>query len=141
MPHGSACSRRPPLAKRHPDIRQTLDVDQTSMAPSCCMRPRHAGFDKTIYKRRNEVERTINELKNSRATATRFDKRAYFESGFQSWTRSPSSTSSRNSPITQAEERSTPSRTKPLRSAERSIAALSDSVSICSRCKPRTTKP
>ena len=27
--------------------------------------------------RRNEVERTINRLKNSRAVATRYDKRAY----------------------------------------------------------------
>lgn len=38
---------------------------------------RPAGFDKTIYKRRNEVERTINVLKNSRVVATRFDKRGY----------------------------------------------------------------
>ncbi|WP_405606686.1 hypothetical protein [Streptomyces sp. NBC_00076] len=35
------------------------------------------GFDKTIHKRRNEVERTINALKNFRAGATRYDKRAY----------------------------------------------------------------
>lgn len=38
---------------------------------------RPAGFDSQIYKRRNEVERTINRLKNSRAVATRYDKRAY----------------------------------------------------------------
>lgn len=42
---------------------------------------RPTGFDKTIYKRRNEVERTINGLKNSRAAATRYDKRAYIFHG------------------------------------------------------------
>lgn len=38
---------------------------------------RPTGFDSKIHKRRNEVERTINRLKNSRAVATRYDKRAY----------------------------------------------------------------
>ncbi|MFF7475242.1 IS5 family transposase [Streptomyces sp. NPDC008092] len=38
---------------------------------------RPTGFDREMYKRRNEVERTINRLKNARAIATRYDKRAY----------------------------------------------------------------
>lgn len=38
---------------------------------------RPAGFDKTIYKRRNEVERTILALRNSRAVSTGFDKCGY----------------------------------------------------------------
>jgi transposase len=42
---------------------------------------RPTGFDKEIYKRRNEVERTINARKGFRAVATRFDKRAYIFHG------------------------------------------------------------
>ncbi|WP_329523415.1 IS5 family transposase [Streptomyces griseoaurantiacus] len=38
---------------------------------------RPAGSDRDRYRRRNEVERTIIRLKNSRAVATRYDKRAY----------------------------------------------------------------
>jgi transposase len=38
---------------------------------------RPANFAKEMYKCRNEVERTINRLKQSRAVATRYDKRAY----------------------------------------------------------------
>lgn len=38
---------------------------------------RPTGFDKDKYKRRNEVERTINLLRGFRAVAMRYDKRAY----------------------------------------------------------------
>lgn len=38
---------------------------------------RPTGFDREIYRRRNELERTVNRLKIFRAVATRYDKRAY----------------------------------------------------------------
>jgi transposase len=38
---------------------------------------RPPGFDEKRYKKRNTVERAINNLKNSRAVATRYDKRGY----------------------------------------------------------------
>lgn len=37
---------------------------------------RPVGFDRAVYKHRNEVERTSNSLKNSRAVAARYNKRA-----------------------------------------------------------------
>lgn len=38
---------------------------------------RPPGFDTERYKERNVVERAINKLKQSRAVATRYDKRGY----------------------------------------------------------------
>lgn len=38
---------------------------------------RPPGFDKQRYKKHNTVERAINKLKQSRAVATRYDKRGY----------------------------------------------------------------
>jgi transposase len=38
---------------------------------------RPTGFDPERYKKRNVVERAFNRLKNFRAVATRYDKRAY----------------------------------------------------------------
>ncbi len=42
-----------------------------------CNGVRPLGFDSEIRKRRNEAERVVNRLENSRAVATRHDKRAY----------------------------------------------------------------
>ncbi|MEU1821250.1 IS5 family transposase [Streptomyces abikoensis] len=73
-------SRRKPRYLRRRQIKHTIPEPENQRADrrrrgSEGGRP--TGFDKSVCKRRNEVERLIIKLKTNRAVATRFDKRAY----------------------------------------------------------------
>jgi hypothetical protein len=78
--HEAYSSRRNRRYLRRRQIKHTIPEPGNQRANRKrrgCRGGRPTGFDKTIYKRRNKVERTINALKGSRAVATRYDKRAY----------------------------------------------------------------
>lgn len=75
-----ASSRRNRRCLRRRRIKHTIPEPRDQRANRRCKGGtggRPAGFDPERYRRRNEVERTINRLKNSRAVATRYDKRAH----------------------------------------------------------------
>ena len=65
---------------------------------------RPPAFDKTAYKDRNVVERTINKLRVTRGVATRYDKREYVYLGtidvasIRIWLRDPPHTQLRDTP-------------------------------------------
>lgn len=74
-------SRRNRRYLRRRQIKQTIPEPENQRAD----RRRHdsaggrpAGFDKEKYRRRNEVERTVNVLKGFHAVATRYDKAFVF---------------------------------------------------------------
>ncbi|MEU9111375.1 IS5 family transposase [Streptomyces sp. NPDC048483] len=65
---------------RRRGIRHTIPEKTDSQAARLRKGPRGGqppGFDEERYKKRNTVERTINRLRQSRAVATRYDKRGY----------------------------------------------------------------
>jgi transposase len=63
---------------------------------------RPPAFDKTVYRTRNVVERTINKLRQTRAVATRYDKREFVYRGtidvasIRIWLRDPPEMHSRD---------------------------------------------
>jgi transposase len=67
---------------RRRGIRHTIRLDQQRHRQNRGSRGgRPTGFDSEQYKKRNTVERAINELKGFRAVATRYEKRAYIYLG------------------------------------------------------------
>jgi len=89
---------------RHRGIRATipLKADQQAGRRRRGSRGRLPGFDPEAYKQRNVVERAVNKLRNTRAVATRYDKRDFVYRGtidvasIRIWLRDPVPTDMRD---------------------------------------------
>jgi transposase len=81
-----------------------LKADQQAGRRRRGARGRLPGFDPDAYRQRNVVERTVNKLRNTRAVATRYDKRDFVYRGtidiaaIRIWLRDPGSTDIRDTP-------------------------------------------
>lgn len=91
---------------RRRGIRATIPLksDQQAGRRRRGTRGRLPAFDSESYRRRNVVERAVNKLRNTRAVATRYDKRDFVYRGtidvaaIRIWLRDPVSTDMRDTP-------------------------------------------
>ena len=87
-------------------IRATIPLksDQQAGRRRRGTRGRLPGFDPESYRQRNVVERAVNKLRNTRAVATRYDKRDFVYRGtidvasIRIWLRDPVPTNMRDTP-------------------------------------------
>lgn len=66
---------------RRRGIKATIPQKSDQLAHSVRRPGRKLDFDAVIYKQRNTVERAMNKLRETRAVATRYDKREYVYAG------------------------------------------------------------
>ena len=89
---------------RRRGIKATIPLKSDQLARHARRPGRRPSFDTEAYKQRNVVERTINKLRETRAVATRYDKREYVYAGtidvasIRIWLRDPPQSQLRDRP-------------------------------------------
>lgn len=92
------------LRRRGIRVTIPLKADQQAGRRRRGTRGRLPAFDAESYRQRNVVERAVNKLRNTRAVATRYDKRDFVYRGtidvasIRIWLRDPVSTDMRDTP-------------------------------------------